>query len=56
MVDSASYIEVPDSGVAKGRVCATRTSAGTGAGNEVAPMVRVRGGLKEPGESYVSVF
>ncbi|MBW2476554.1 MAG: hypothetical protein JRE16_01735 [Deltaproteobacteria bacterium] len=56
MVDFASYIEVPDSDVAEGRVYATRTSAGIGKGNEVSPMVRVRSGREEPRESYVSVF
>jgi len=56
MVDFASYIEVPESDVAEGRVYATRTSAGTGSGDEIQPMVRVRSGLNEPAESYVSVF
>src|SRR5210317_88396 len=56
MVDFSSYVEVPESDVAEGRVYATRTSAGTGAGDEVPPMVRVRSGRDKPDESYVSVF
>ena len=56
MVDFASYVEVPELDVAEGRVYATRTSAGSGTGDEVPPMVRVLSGLNEPAEGYVSVF
>ena len=56
MVDFSSYIEVPDSDVSEGRVYATRTSTEAGTGDEVPPMVRVRSGLNEPAEGYVSVF
>ena len=54
MIDFASYIEVPETDVAEGRVNSTRSNEGD-SGNVLPPMIRVRSSQKEPEESYVSV-
>lgn len=54
MIDFASYIEVPETDVAEGRVYPTQSNGGD-SGNVLPPMFRVRSSQKEPEESYVSV-
>jgi hypothetical protein len=54
MIDFASYIDVPDSDVAEGRVYASqRESAETE--SEFPPLIRVRNGAASPDDAYVSV-
>ncbi len=54
MIDFASYIDVPDSDVAEGRVYASlRESEETE--SEFPPLVRVRNGAASPDDAYVSV-
>ena len=54
MIDFASYIDVPDSDVAEGRVYASqRESAETE--SEFPPLIRVRNGTARPDDAYVSV-
>jgi hypothetical protein len=54
MIDYASYIDVPDSDVAEGRVYAShRESEETE--SEFPPLVRVKNGADSPDDAYVSV-
>ena len=54
MIDFASYIDVPDSDVAEGRVYASqRESEETE--SEFPPLIRVRNGSARPDDAYVSI-
>jgi hypothetical protein len=54
MIDIASYIDVPESDVAEGRVYATRTGNGENE-QDFPPLIKVRWSDSEPQQSYVSV-
>jgi hypothetical protein len=54
MIDFASYIDVPDSDVAEGRVYASQPESAE-AESEFPPLIRVRNGAASPADAYVSV-
>jgi hypothetical protein len=54
MIDFASYIDVPDSDVAEGRVYASKRESEE-TESEFPPLIRVRNSTSSPDDAYVSV-